>query len=54
MSKEIYDLRYEAWRCGKNPDAVSEEAYDMMLARGFAPDEITLKDVYPSEKIKEE
>ena len=50
MDKEFYDLCYEAWCQGKNPDAVSEEAYDMMLDRGFYPDEITLRDVYPSDR----
>lgn len=45
--KEFYDLCYEAWRNGKNPDAVSIDRYDARLADGYSPDEITLDMVYP-------
>jgi len=54
MDKEFYDLCYEAWCKGKNPDAVSEEAYEMCKDRGFYPDEITLRDVYPPERKRDE
>ena len=47
MDKEFYDLCYEAWMIGKNPDLVNEDDYDYMKAKGYYPDEITLKDCYP-------
>ena len=42
MDKEFYDLCYDAWRNGKDPDAVSIDRYDDRLADGYYPDEITL------------
>jgi radical SAM superfamily enzyme with C-terminal helix-hairpin-helix motif len=47
MEDEFYDLVYDAWRQGKNPDLVSEESYDDMRSQGYYPDEISVKDVYP-------
>lgn len=48
MDSEFYDKVYDAWRSGRDPDLVSEEAYDMMLDRGFYPDEINWRDCYPN------
>ncbi|MCK9544219.1 MAG: hypothetical protein M0R03_19545 [Novosphingobium sp.] len=48
MDKEFYDLVHEAYMSGKDPDAVSEDAYEMCKDRGFYPDEIKLRDVYPN------
>ena len=50
----FYDLCYEAWRSGKNPDAISEDRYDDLLAQGYYPDEISLKDVYPKRRSDDE
>ena len=54
MDKKDYDrfadLCYEAWRQGKNPDAVSEDRYDACRAEGWYPDEISLDMVYPPER----
>jgi len=47
MDDNFYDLVYEAWMTGKNPDNVDAERYDHMESRGYYPDEITLSDVYP-------
>jgi len=46
--KEFYDMCYDAYMSGKNPDMVSEDAYDMMLDRGFTPDEVDWRDCYPN------
>jgi len=51
--KRFYDLVYEAWTRGKNPDAVSIDRYDDMLAKGYEPEEIQLSDVLPSPKENE-
>lgn len=48
MEDEFYDLVYDAWRQGKNPDLVSEDLYDDMRSQGYYPDEISVKDVYPA------
>ena len=47
MDKEFYDLVYDAWIRGKDPDAVSIDRYDDRLADGYYPEEITLDMVYP-------
>jgi hypothetical protein len=50
MDDEFYDLCYEAWCRGRNPDSVSIDQYDACLADGYYPDEITLDMVYPKPK----
>ena len=50
MEKEFYDLVYEAWMSGRNPDVVSEDRYDDLRAAGYYPDEISLGDVLPKKK----
>ena len=45
----FYDLCYEAWCRGENPDNVSRDRFDDCLYRGFYPDEIGLRDVLPRE-----
>jgi len=47
MEDEFYDLVYEAWRRGKDSDAVSMDSYDDYRDRGYYPDEISLDMVYP-------
>ena len=47
VNKEFYDLVYDAWMSGKNPDLVSKDKYDDLLAQGYYPDEITLDMVLP-------
>jgi len=42
MDDEFYDICYDAWRSGKNPDNVSEDKWDYYRAEGYYPDEITL------------
>ena len=51
---EFYDLVYEAWCRGRNPDEVSEDRYDDMIDRGYCPDEIRLSDVLPSFKREDD
>ncbi len=41
------DLVYDAWRAGRNPDAVDRDRYDYRLCQGYYPDEISLNDVMP-------
>jgi len=57
MSKEdddrFGDLVYDAWRRGRNPDAVSRDRYDDRRSQGFYPEEITLDDVCPKRKQEE-
>lgn len=45
MSNDFYDKVYDAYRAGRNPDLVSVDKYDMMLAKGFYPDEISWRDL---------
>ena len=52
--KRYYDLVYEAWTTGNDPDLVSEDAYDHMRMRGFYPNEIELRDVYPRPDLLKE
>lgn len=52
MDKEYYDLQYEAWRRGENPDRIDPDRYDDLKARGYYPEEITLEMMLP-EKRKE-
>jgi len=47
MEKDFYDLVYDAWMSGKNPDMVSEDRYDDMRSQEYYPDEISIRDVYP-------
>ena len=47
MDKEYWDLVHEAYMTGRNPDNVSEEAYEICKDKGFYPDEIKLKDICP-------
>ena len=58
MSKEdrerLADLQYEAWRRGKNPDAISEDRYDTYRSRGLYPDEIGLGMLLPKPYPPEE
>lgn len=46
-SKRFYDLVYDAWRSGRNPDSVSRDWFDDFRAQGYYPDEISLEMVYP-------
>lgn len=48
--ERYYDLVYEAWRSGRDPDHVSRDRYADMLARGFEPDEITVTNVLPKRR----
>jgi hypothetical protein len=43
----FYDLCYDAWRSGRDPDAVSMDRYDDFRAQGFHPDEITVPMMLP-------
>ena len=44
------DLCYEAWRCGRNPDAILQDRFDDRLAEGYYPDEISLDMVLPPKR----
>ena len=50
----FYDLVYEAYRQGKDSDAVDRDRFDDMRASGYYPDEITLRDVMPGVNRSEE
>ena len=54
MDDEFYDLVYEAWSCGCNPDNVDIDRYDSALADGYYPEEITLNMVYPEPPQEQE
>lgn len=43
----FYDLVYDAWRSGRDSDAVSRDRFDYRLSQGYCPDEIRLRDVLP-------
>jgi hypothetical protein len=45
MDKEFYDLCYEEWMRGGNPDDLQEDAYDHMKDSGYYPDEIRPSDI---------
>jgi len=45
--EDFYDLVYDAWRNGKDPDAVNMDAFDDYLGKGYPSDEITVDMVYP-------
>ena len=50
----FYDLCYDAWRSGKNPDSLSIDKYDAyQQVDGYYPDEITLEMMLP-QQLKEE
>lgn len=53
MDNEFYDLCYDAWRCGKNPDLVSMDRFDDRILDGYYPNEIILDMVYPKQKALE-
>lgn len=48
------DLVYDAWRSGRNPDAVSRDRFDDRLADGYYPDEISLEMVLPRRQRPED
>jgi len=48
----FYDLVYDAWRFGRNPDNISADRYMDFRADGYYPEEITLKMILP--KIQEQ
>jgi len=48
MIDDFYDKLYDAWKSGCNPDCVSEERYNNLLAGGLSPDEISWMDCYPN------
>ena len=54
MDSEFYDLVYEAWRNGRNPDAVREDRFDDYLACGYLPDEISLNMILPPRSVHPE
>jgi hypothetical protein len=39
--KEYYDRVYEAWRTGRDSDAISRDDWDYYKAMGYQPDEIS-------------
>ena len=54
MDDKFYDLCYEAWRNGRDPDMVSSDRYADLLARGFYSDEITLDQMLPQHSVQSE
>ena len=46
--RDFYDRCYDAWREGRNPDMVSRDSYDMLLAHGIEEQDITWRDCYPN------
>lgn len=49
INDDFYELCYEAWLSGRDPDTVSRNEYDRLLSRGYSPDEISWQDCYPEE-----
>ena len=45
--KAFFDLTYDAWRSGRNPDALSRDDFSGFMADGYAPEEITLNMMIP-------
>jgi hypothetical protein len=52
MDKEFYDVQYEAWREGSNPDLITEDKWNELKSRGFAADEISVADLLPKSPRK--
>ena len=50
IDKEFYDLCYDAWWSGRNPDAVDMDRYNYYRAQNYYPDEITLDMMLPREE----
>jgi hypothetical protein len=48
------DLVYDAWRDGRDSDAVSRDRLDDRLAQGYYPDEVSLDMVLPRQQKQEE
>ena len=53
MDDEFYDLVYEAWMSGRDPDAVDIDRYDDLQAQGYYPDEISLDMMLPKREEEE-
>ena len=49
LEKAFYDLVYDAWQLGNNPDNVSRDDFDLHIEQGYPVDEITLDMVYVGE-----
>jgi hypothetical protein len=54
MDDEYYDLCYDAWMSGSNPDNVSEDDYEQCISQGYYPDEISLTDVLREPQVEPE
>lgn len=52
--ERFYDLVYDAWRAGKDYDAVSRDRFDDKLSDGYYPDEITLDMVLPKRRQEQQ
>lgn len=46
--RDFYDLCYDAWRNGRNPDMVDRDRYDARIAQGYEAEEISWRDCYPN------
>ena len=51
--KRYYDLVYEAWMSGRDPDLIDRDQYAYCRASGMSPEEIGLHDVMPPERQEE-
>ena len=52
--ERFYDLCYEAWCRGVNPDYVNYDNYDYCRSQGYYPEEIGLDMIYKQRKIEED
>jgi hypothetical protein len=50
----FYDLRYDVWRSGRNPDNLSRDDFDTYLVQGYHPEEITANMMLPKKKRSED
>lgn len=49
-----YDLQYEAWRSGRNPDNLSMDEFDYYQSLGYQSEEISLEMIYPEREQEQE
>lgn len=49
----FYELVYDAWRSGKDPDAIDGDRFDYFLSQGCEAEEISLSMMLPQRRQDE-